>query len=60
MPRILVIDDEDDVRSAITIALKARDYDVVAAENGRLGLRALQESRFDLAITKRDSARHRS
>jgi DNA-binding response OmpR family regulator len=47
MPRIFVIDDEDDVRSAITIALQACDYDVVAAENGRLRLRALEESDFE-------------
>ncbi len=50
MPRILVVDDEGDVRSAITIALQTGAYDVVAVENGRLGLRALEEFSFDLAI----------
>jgi CheY-like chemotaxis protein len=30
--------------------LQANSYDVVAVENGRLGLRAVEETSFDLAI----------
>jgi CheY-like chemotaxis protein len=50
MPRILVVDDEDDVRSAIAIALQADLYDVFAVENGQLALRSLEETNFDVAI----------
>jgi CheY-like chemotaxis protein len=48
--RVLVIDDQQYVRAATSIALKALGFDVVAVESGPLGLSALEESRFDLAI----------
>lgn len=50
MPRVLVIDDQAYVRAAICAALKACGFYVVAVENGRLGLSALNESDFDLVI----------
>lgn len=50
MLRVLVIDDESNVRSAIRIALPAEDYDVHAVEDGRLALRRFDELDFDLAI----------
>jgi DNA-binding NtrC family response regulator len=50
MLRVLVIDDESYVRSAIKIALPAGDYDVHAVENGKAALKAFGERAFDLAI----------
>ena len=48
--RVLVIDDQQYVRAAIVVALRANGFDVVAFESGRLGLNALDNSAFDLAI----------
>jgi len=50
MLRILVIDDQPHVRATISVALEASGFDVVAVESGRLGLRELKKSFFDLAI----------
>jgi CheY-like chemotaxis protein len=50
MRRILIIDDQLQVRTAISVALRAKGFEVVAAENGRAGLRAFKASTFDLAI----------
>jgi DNA-binding NtrC family response regulator len=50
MSRVLVIDDQSHVRAAISVALKAKGFDVVAVESGRLGLSELNESFFDVAI----------
>jgi DNA-binding response OmpR family regulator len=50
MLRVLVIDDESHVRSAIGIALQGNDYDVLAVENGRVALKAFGEREFDVAI----------
>jgi CheY-like chemotaxis protein len=50
MRRILIIDDQAHVRTAVSLALRAKGYDVVTAENGHAGLRALSASRFDVAI----------
>jgi len=48
--RVLVIDDQQYVRAAMVVALRANGFDVVAFESGRLGLNALDNSAFDLAI----------
>jgi CheY-like chemotaxis protein len=48
--RVLVIDDQQYVRAAISIALRSAGFEVVAVESGPLGLSALEDSRFDLAI----------
>ena len=50
MTRVLVIDDQQYVRAAMVVALRATGFDVVAFESGRLGLNALDHSAFDLAI----------
>lgn len=34
MPRILVVDDEEDIRSAIVVTLKSRGFETVEADNG--------------------------
>jgi CheY-like chemotaxis protein len=50
MRRILVIDDELHVRTALSLALRAKGFEVVTAQNGLVGLRAFRASQFDLAI----------
>jgi CheY-like chemotaxis protein len=50
MQRVLVIDDQSHVRAAVGMALRAKGFDVVTAENGFAALRALRAAPFDLAI----------
>jgi DNA-binding response OmpR family regulator len=38
MPRILVVEDEDKLRKALTKGLTEQGYDVTAVEDGREGL----------------------
>ena len=49
--RILVIEDEDTIRTLITSALEQLGHDVIEAENGQVAERYLDEDRFDLVIT---------
>jgi CheY-like chemotaxis protein len=50
MRRILVIDDDQAVRGAITIVLQADGFEVVTAEDGWAGLELARASEFDLVI----------
>jgi CheY-like chemotaxis protein len=50
MARILVIDDEEDVRRVVEVMLKNADHDVVLAADGNDGLQQFQKQRFDLVI----------
>jgi CheY-like chemotaxis protein len=50
LPRILVIDDQSHVRAAIVLALQAKGFDVVGAENGEAGLTKFAQSEFDVVI----------
>jgi DNA-binding response OmpR family regulator len=50
MPRILLMDDQPDVRTVIALALRAKGFDVVGFESGAAGLAAFAECPFDLAI----------
>jgi CheY-like chemotaxis protein len=50
MRRILVIDDQPQVRTAVGLALRAKGFEVVTAENGLAGLRAFRAAPFDLVI----------
>jgi DNA-binding response OmpR family regulator len=50
MPRILVIDDQSGVRAMISIVLRVNQFDVVEAASGDAGLKAFENSSFDLAI----------
>jgi len=50
VPRILVIDDQADVRAMISIVLRIHRFDIVEATSAAEGLKAIQEARFDLAI----------
>lgn len=49
--RILVVDDEADVRQFMTIFLTAEGHRVVAGVNGEDALKKFQEGAFDLVIT---------
>jgi DNA-binding response OmpR family regulator len=50
MQRILVIDDDTSVRVAIKTLLEHEGFEVVAAEDGRAGLEALESTPFDLVV----------
>ena len=50
MPRVLIIDDQKDVRAMVAIVLRVNHYDVVEAESGAAGLKAFGEGAFDAAI----------
>src|SRR5438477_3395481 len=50
MPRILLMDDQPDVRAVVALALRVNGFDVVGFESGAAGLAAFAESPFDLAI----------
>jgi len=50
MSRILVVDDDTAVRTAIKIVLERDGHDVVAASSGRAGIAAVEEASFGLVI----------
>ncbi|MBR0973586.1 MULTISPECIES: response regulator [Bradyrhizobium] len=50
MPRILIIDDQKDVRAMLAIVLRVNRYEVVEAESGAGGVNAFAEAPFDAAI----------
>jgi DNA-binding NtrC family response regulator len=51
MNRILVIDDEDILRDAISEALQRKGYEVVGASNGRAGVERFSGEAFHAVIT---------
>jgi DNA-binding NarL/FixJ family response regulator len=50
MKKILVIEDEPEMRRNITTLLRYYDYEPIAAENGRQGVEAAQEKNPDLIL----------
>lgn len=50
MPRILIIDDQKDVRAMVAIVLRVNHYEVAEADSGAAGLKTFAESPFDAAI----------
>ena len=50
MSRILLIDDERDVRAMIAIVLRVNHFEVFEAASAAAGLKAFAESLFDVAI----------
>jgi CheY-like chemotaxis protein len=50
MPRVLIIDDQKDVRAMVAIVLRVNRYEVVEADCGAAGVKAFTEARFDAAI----------
>ena len=51
MPRILIIDDEEQVRAVFKEMLERSGYEVFEAANGKEGLRLQREKSADLIIT---------
>ena len=50
MPRILVIEDEPQMRRNILTILDMEGFDALGAENGRLGLEMIRSQRPDLIL----------
>jgi DNA-binding NarL/FixJ family response regulator len=50
MKKILVIEDEKDMRSNITTLLRYHNYEPIAAENGRVGIEAARRENPDLIL----------
>jgi DNA-binding response OmpR family regulator len=50
MPRVLVIDDQSDVRAMISIVLRINHFEIVEAASAAAALKAFEEQSFDLAI----------
>ena len=50
-PRLLVIDDDNLVRAALTDMLQTAGFEVITAANGRLGLELLNTTPVDAIIT---------
>ena len=50
MPRVLVIDDQSDVRAMISIVLRINHFEIVEAATAAAGLEAFENASFDLAI----------
>ena len=55
MPRVLVIDDEEPLRSLLCRALERAGYDALEAADGRAALEVLrlQDGRVDVIVTDR-------
>jgi DNA-binding NtrC family response regulator len=49
--RILIVDDEIEMRIALEATLKREGYETVTAENGQVGLDRLGKESFDLVLT---------
>ncbi|MGJ4950743.1 response regulator [Bradyrhizobium sp. HKCCYLS20291] len=50
MPRILVVDDQKDVRAMISMVLRVNQFDVVEAGTATSGLQLFREQTFDAVI----------
>ncbi|MBI5556697.1 MAG: response regulator [Deltaproteobacteria bacterium] len=51
MAKILVIDDEEQIRALLKRIFESLDHFVFVAENGAVGLKMLAQEPFDLVIT---------
>ena len=51
MKRILVVDDEEQIRTMLTYMLELEGYTVFSAKNGEEGLDLVGRLAFDLVIT---------
>src|SRR5437667_12010740 len=50
MKKILVIEDEPEMRRNITALLRYKEYEPIAAENGRLGVEMARQEKPDLIL----------
>lgn len=51
MPRILIIDDEVQIRKMLQQMLEREGFEIMTAPNGREGMKAYRENPTDLVIT---------
>ena len=49
--KILVVDDEDIIRESLSYILRAENYEVDEASNGKIALEKVRETSYDLVIT---------
>ena len=52
MARILVMDDEDSVRTSLVSILQRNGHDVIGSTNGRDGMKLFRKAPTDLVITE--------
>jgi two-component system alkaline phosphatase synthesis response regulator PhoP len=50
MVKVLIVDDEEDIRELLSYNLKKEGYEVLTAENGEIGLQLMREHKPDLII----------
>lgn len=50
MVKVLIVDDEEDIRELLSYNLKKEGYEVFSAENGDVGLKLMKEHKPDLVI----------
>jgi DNA-binding response OmpR family regulator len=50
MPRVLVVDDQSDVRAMICIVLRVNHFEIAEAASATVALKAFEDSSFDLVI----------
>lgn len=48
--RILIVDDEEPIRFALTTILQDQGYEVDASETGNAGLKKLEENRYNIVL----------
>lgn len=51
MKKILVVEDDQDIRELLVETLKRSDFEVDTAENGKKGLEKFRKQNFDLILT---------
>ncbi|MBI4016638.1 MAG: response regulator [Candidatus Aenigmarchaeota archaeon] len=51
MPKVLVVDDEENIRLLLRTVLELDDLDVLTAENGLRALELLKKQKVDIVIT---------
>ncbi len=51
MARILIIDDDDQVRKMLRLTLNAAGFDVVEAQDGKIAMKLFHQDPLDLVIT---------
>jgi len=49
--KLLVVDDEEDIRQMLARHFKFRGFEVATAEHGRAAIEALEEARFDIVVS---------
>jgi DNA-binding response OmpR family regulator len=50
MTRVLVVDDQSDVRTMISIVLRINQFEIIEAASAAAAVKLFEESSFDLAI----------